>query len=130
MNLRLTVELPPDIRCRLAIESAMTGKSNGAIVAELIDKHVDLARGSGAVRRRLAKDVPGPDRRGSRGRREEDVTPPPRLDFAAPRRSFDEDGRGSQVHGDPTHHPVHHALGHVRPEDLAPPIPEKRSARV
>ena len=44
MSLRLTVELPPDIRCRLAIESAMTGKSNGAIVAELIDKHVDLPR--------------------------------------------------------------------------------------
>jgi predicted DNA-binding protein len=60
MNLRLTVELPPDIRCRLAIESAMTGKSNGAIVAELIDKHVDLPEDPGRFAADSRRTSPAP----------------------------------------------------------------------
>jgi predicted DNA-binding protein len=39
---KLTLELSPDLRRRLAIEAAQTGKSNSAIVAELIDSHVKL----------------------------------------------------------------------------------------
>src|SRR3954468_3345172 len=60
MNLRLTVELPPDIRCRLAIESAMTGKSNGAIVAELIDKHGDLPGEPGGFAADSRRTSPAP----------------------------------------------------------------------
>ena len=42
MNVKLTLQLSADLRMRLAYESAETGKSNSKIVAELIDKHVDM----------------------------------------------------------------------------------------
>ena len=42
MNLKLTLQLLPDLRQRLGIESATTGKSNSAIVTNLIDTHLEL----------------------------------------------------------------------------------------
>ena len=42
MNLKLTIQLPPDLRTRLAIEAAITGRSNSAVVAELVDGHLEL----------------------------------------------------------------------------------------
>jgi predicted DNA-binding protein len=42
MNLKLTLQLSPDLRQRLGIESATTGKSNSAIVTNLIDTHLEL----------------------------------------------------------------------------------------
>ena len=42
MNLKLTLQLSPELRTRLGIESATTGKSNSEIVATLINANLQL----------------------------------------------------------------------------------------
>jgi hypothetical protein len=42
MNRKLTLKLSPDLRRRLAMESADTGKSNSQVVAELVNANLQL----------------------------------------------------------------------------------------
>src|SRR4051794_4043090 len=64
-NMKLTLELPKDLRRRLAIEAATTGKSNSAIVAELVDQHVELPEDLTAFAASLEKTPSGKDAKAS-----------------------------------------------------------------